>query len=101
MTRTVDANRMFHDPDDTHTRLAELLPEKWRWRIADALNRLPSMCWSTLADWVMFPWSGTLRGNRTARDCAERANGRGCYCGKTGWPKGYSAKNQPPTERAS
>lgn len=98
MTRTVDPDRLFHDPDDTRTRLAERLPEKWRWRIANALNRLPGMCWSSLADWFLFPWSARLRHTYTAADCAARANGGGCYCGKTGWPKGYSATNLPPAE---
>lgn len=68
---------------------------KWRWRIADLLNRLPFVCWPSLVDWVMLPtdkrlWhledgrilSDVRVDQRLCREDAQRVGN--CYCNKLG-----------------
>lgn len=61
---------------------------KWRWRIADLMDRLPNQCWSDLVGWALggdpersrLPWRPI--GELCRRDAAE--NDACCYCGKFG-----------------
>jgi hypothetical protein len=63
-----------------------LIPERWRWRIAYALAKLPSFCWADLVGWVQNEDRGEYK-LRWARGWACTRPDGGlhcgtCYCGK-------------------
>lgn len=63
--------------------------EKWRWKIANLLDRSKRVCWSDLVDWAAFGLSslrreiedGAGKCRAEARKCGE------CYCGKFRLPE--------------
>jgi hypothetical protein len=70
---------------------------RWRWRVADLLNRLPGQCWSDLVMWALrehrgepgsrSPWSPATWACR--QDLARNGT---CYCGKIRADNNYSVK---------
>jgi hypothetical protein len=72
--------------------LLDRIPENVRYRIAEALNRLPGQCWPELVTWAMYgpshkdralPMSGI---NYACREDAARTGC--CWCGKLRDPEG-------------
>ena len=62
------------------------LPERTRWRIAAAVDRVPGQCWSGLVDWVLsddpgYPWR-PWSPDRPCRDSVDLERCGSCYCGK-------------------
>jgi hypothetical protein len=71
------------------------VPERWRWRIVDRLNRAQGRCWSSLVDAALAEREDDacdvhLPTGCSASDCArtcywfghEGPHDCGCYCGK-------------------
>lgn len=61
--------------------------DRLRWRIADAVNRLPCTCWAGLVSWAQRTSPNTGRsllecGSRSCREEARSHRDRACYCGK-------------------
>lgn len=60
---------------------------RWRWHLAGLVNRLPGMCWSSLAMWAMADDQRRLRDCHVDANChgdMERLGG--CYCGNLSGP---------------
>lgn len=58
--------------------------KRLRYRVAYALNRLPSTCWTHLVSWVEF--GAPLRESFDTSRCLDDGwcEGKQCYCGKLG-----------------
>lgn len=75
-------------------RLLDRIPQRLRWSIAYALNRVPWLCWAELATWALYgpsdkdralpmPWpadTGLCRADAARIGC--------CWCGKLRDPEG-------------
>lgn len=73
---------------------------KWRWRIADILNRLPRTCWANIVFWALGSRSMFDRDNsddiRRSPMCFSPGQER-CYCGKFASPTERNPQPAPPT----
>lgn len=72
--------------------ILDRIPERLRWNLADALNRLPGLCWAELATWAAYGPSDKDRALPWPADtglCREDAARTGCcWCGKLRDPEG-------------
>lgn len=61
------------------------VPVKWRWWLAQKVDKLPGQCWSDLAEyglgWSLLPWAPSK--GKCVKSAQESGCGS-CYCGKVG-----------------
>ena len=59
---------------------------RWRWWVARQVNRLPGMCWASLASWALRYPGQPLRECKQTYLCHTEAWQDRCYCGKVRIP---------------